>query len=268
MKNIKYFLLVCLLATVCSPAAIAQITEDVVRVQSARGATVPYLLSRDAGAAPQAIYVLLSGGFGEHTLSQRGTVVQVFNDLRLPARARALFAVDGVAALVDVPSDRNLLSDEFRASEAHSQDLGAVIADLRQRYPVLPVVLVGNSNGTISAAHAAARLGRAIDRVVLISGRFVDHWYAGEALSRFDFGQIKVPLLLVHHVRDGCSVTPYSAAQALGARFPLISVNDGPGIEIGSCTSLGTHGLSGKEAPVVEAIRAWAKGMAWPAMIE
>jgi len=246
----------------------AQASADVIRAQTPRGASVPYLLTRGEGASASIVYVLLSGGYGEHVLSQRGTVVQVSNDSRLPARLRELLAVDGATALVDVASDRNLLSDDYRISEAHTQDVAAVIADLRQRYPAARLVLLGHSNGTLSAAHAAVRLGTQVDRVILMGARLVAHWFAGDALSKFDFGQIKAPLLLVHHVGDACSVTPYSAAKALGERYPLISVNGPPGGEAGGCMSLGRHGLSGKEGAVAEAIRAWVQGQPWPQSID
>lgn len=247
----------------------AEVTENVVLVSGRPSVQVPYLLTQSASSAPKSVYVLLSGGYGEHNLSQRGTVVQVFNDLRLLARTRGMFAGnDGAAALIDVPADRSRLSDDFRISEAHAQDVGAVIADLRQRYPAARIVVVGHSNGTLSAAHVAARMGANVDRVVLISGRLVAHWYGGDALSKFDFGQIKAQLLLVHHLRDGCTVTPYAGSLALADRYPLISVNDAAGVEIGGCSSNGTHNLNGKEVPVVQAIRAWVNGAPWATEIQ
>jgi len=268
MIKLTIFGVFALISMATASFANAQASADVIRVQTPRGASVPYLLTRGEATSVQAVYVLLSGGYGEHLLSQRGTVVQVFNDLRLPARLRELLAVDGATALVDVASDRNLLSDDYRISEAHTQDVAAVVADLRQRYPAARLVLLGHSNGTLSAAHAAARLGTQVDRVVLMGARLVAHWFAGDALAKFDFGQIKAPLLMVHHVGDACSVTPYAAAKALGDRYPLISVNGPPSVDAGGCTAQGTHGLSGREGAVAAAIRAWVQGQAWPQSID
>lgn len=248
--------------------AIAQVREEVVIVPSRPGVQTPYLLSHAAGATPTIVFVLLSGGSGEHNLAQRGEVVQVFNDQRLPARARALFAGgDAATALIDAPSDQNRLGDTFRKSAGHVQDIQAVLADLRQRFPRASRVLVGHSNGTISAAQAAAAADNLADRVVLISGRFVAHWFAGSGLSDFDFSRLRLPVLLVHHVLDDCSVTPYQGARDLSQRFPLVSVAGPPGLAAASCSSLGPHGLEGREAAVVEVIRGWASGQPVPAEI-
>lgn len=248
--------------------AMAQVREEVVVLPSRTGVQTPYLLSHAAGATPTVVFVLLSGGSGEHNLAQRGEVVQVFNDQRLLARTRTLFAgSDAAAALVDAPSDQNRLGDAFRKSASHVQDIQAVLVDLRQRFPRAARVLVGHSNGTMSAAQAAAAADSLADRVVLISGRFVAHWFAGSALSDFDFSRLRVPVLLVHHMLDDCSVTPYQGARDLSQRFPLISVDGPPGLAAASCSSLGPHGLEGREAAVVEAIRGWVSGLPVPAEI-
>jgi len=262
-KSIFFGFLAGLLSAFLS-SAWAQVAEEVITLPSRDGVRIAYLLTQMSGVAPKSVFVLLSGGDGGHRLSQRGSVVHLFNDARFPARSRVLFATnDAVAALVDAPSDRDGLSDRFRASAAHLHDLSVVLADLRQRYPGVPVTVVGHSNGTLSAASLATTL-QVGDRVVLMGGRLVAHWFGGEGLARFDFGQIRVPLLLVHHRHDDCTVTPYSGALALAERYPLITVDGPMGGERGACTSEGMHGLSGRDRPVVEAVRAWVQGQAWP----
>ena len=49
------------------------------------------------------------------------------------------------------------MSDTFRAG-AHAADVRAVVAEVKRRYPGLPVFIVGTSRGTVSAAHLAAAL--------------------------------------------------------------------------------------------------------------
>jgi hypothetical protein len=58
------------LMTAFLPSAWAQVAEDVITVPSRDGVRISYLLTRMPAVAPQAVYVLLSGGDGGHRLSQ------------------------------------------------------------------------------------------------------------------------------------------------------------------------------------------------------
>jgi len=64
------------------------------------------------------------------------------------------------------------MSDEFRFSEEHSNDIAAVVADLKTRLPDLPLFLVGTSRGTVSAASLAVKLSQQVAGVVLTSTMF------------------------------------------------------------------------------------------------
>ena len=59
-----------------------------------------------------------------------------------------------------------------------------------------------------------------------------------QVLSGFNWGQIKVPLLFVHHADDGCGATPYREAARLAARYPLITVHGGKPPESAPCEAL------------------------------
>jgi pimeloyl-ACP methyl ester carboxylesterase len=222
------------------------------------------LLSRDTAAQPETVFLLFSGGYGDHSLGQRGEVVQVFNDHKYLARVRKLFVGAGTAAaLVDTPSDRSRLDDASRMSEQHAQDVEAVIQDLKQRFGAPRIVLIGHSNGSISAAHVGRALGAAVDSVVLVNGRLVKHWFGGDGLATFDFSQLRSRLLLVHHAKDDCTVTRYEGAKALAERYPLITVDDPNVSASGGCNG-GTHNMTGKDKETVEAILDWVKGAPWP----
>jgi hypothetical protein len=79
-------------------------------------------------------------------------------------------------------------------------------------------------------------------------------------LAAFDWSKIKLPLLLVHHVDDGCTWTPYRDAARLAKRFPLVSVEGGKPAESGPCDPLAQHGFYGREPETVDAIAAWMLG--------
>ena len=103
------------------------------------------------------------------------------------ARAGCFAASGIVAAVMDAPSDQpSGMDDDFRLGSAHAEDIGKVVADLKKRFPGLPVFLVGTSRGTISAASAGQRLGTAVDGVVLTATLFLaDQAAAGIERLRF-----------------------------------------------------------------------------------
>jgi predicted esterase len=249
-----------LLTLVSSANCYADMKEQVITVPT-RGTVVSYLLSQETSARPDTVFILFSGGTGEHNLSQRGDVVQIFNDQKYLARTRKSFVDSSTATvLLDTPEDKRFIDDAFRMSESHAADVQAVIGDLRKKFGAARIVLVGHSNGSISVAHVARRIETDVSKVVLVNGRLVKHWYAGDGLATFDFSQLKTELLLVHHAKDGCTVTPYEGAVALAARHSLITVHGPDGVSTAGCNG-GTHNMTGKDVESVGAILDWVKGV-------
>ena len=165
---------------------------------------------------------------------------------------------------MDAPSDQPRgMEDEFRLGDAHADDTARVVADLKSRYPGLPVFLVGTSRGTISAASAGRRLGPGVNGVVLTATLFLAS-RRQPGLSGFDFSSIPVPLLFVHHVDDGCDYTPHSAAKRLADRYPVVSVSGGLPPQSKPCEAMSPHGFLGKEAETVDAIGKWMLKQPYP----
>ena len=149
-------------------------------------------------------------------------------------------------------------------------DARAVIAEMKKRYPDLPLFIVGTSRGTLSAAHLGAALGREIDGVVLTSSYFQTPGRSPRpVLIGYGWHKIRSRLLFVHHSNDGCFGTPYHEAQrAAGRDYPLITVNGGAPPQSGPCEPLSAHGFLGKEAETVDAIAAWMLGKPFPKEIQ
>ena len=238
---------------IVAPLAPAQ---EIVTLATRADTTQSYLLVAPKDA-PQAAAILFPGAAGNIGLRAEGGEIR-FAPNNFLVRSRALFASRGVAAaVIDAPSDQSGgMEDDFRLGAAHAEDIGRVVADLKKRFPGVPVFLVGTSRGTISAAAAGSRLAREVDGVVLTASLFLAAG-ARPGLSRFDFATIPTPLLFAHHVRDGCTYTPYSSAKRLGERFPLVSVSGGPPPRSKPCDALSEHGFLGKEEETVEAIVNW-----------
>ena len=247
-----------LLATLLA-AANAGAVEEIVTLSTREGVTQSYLLSAPPADKSLAIAVLFPGGAGRVNLEreQRRGPIDRGNFL---VRSRGLFARAGiVAAVLDAPSDQARgMEDGFRLGADHVVDVGKVVANLKTRFPGLPVYLVGTSRGTVSAANAGARLGKSVSGIVLTSTVFIAaRKGVRPGLSGFDFASITTPLLLVHHTDDECGVTPYSEAKALAERYPLISVSGGSAPQSAPCQAMSYHGFLGKESETVEEIVNW-----------
>lgn len=241
--------------------------DEIVTLPTRAGVTQFYLLLTVAGARPRAVAVLFPGGDG--VVGLPADVRETRLGANFLVRSRDLFrGTEVAAAIVEVPSDRSGgMDDAFRAGDEHRQDVAAVVADLRARFPSARVFLVGTSRGTVSAAHLGHSLGRAVDGVVLTSTVFLGS-RGGPGLEGFDFGAIPSPLLFVHHEEDGCRVCPYARALALARAYPLVTVRGGRPAESDPCQARSAHGYLGREAGTVRAIRAWMLGERPPPVVE
>jgi pimeloyl-ACP methyl ester carboxylesterase len=238
----------------------AEVVEEVIQLPSAGDARLPVLLSIDKAQPPRALAVLFNGGGGAVRLLQR--IPQPGANFLV--RSRGLFAGQGVAtAVIDVPTDLNVMSDAYRMSRRHADDVRTLVNELKLRFPNLPVFLVGTSRGTVSAAYAGAAMQQAVSGVVLTSTVF-NATRGGAGVSGIDWDTIRSRLLFVHHVDDGCEATPYVMAQRMAAGRTLISVHGGDAPRSDPCEAFSAHGYLGVEAPVVTAIVQWMMGEAAP----
>jgi hypothetical protein len=237
--------------------------QEIVTLPTRAGVTQSYFLA-GLPKDPQAIALLFPGSGGLIRLRQEQGQIK-FSAGNFLVRSRSEFVKRGaIAAIVDAPSDQQGgwgMSDEFRLGADHFTDIKAVIDDLKKRFPDKPLFLIGTSRGSVSAAALGARFGEEVSGAVLTAtmfrpaGRRSDE--QGPGLSGFDFRTIKVSALLVHHVSDPCSVTPYGDAARLSDKHPLISVFGGASPQSGPCDPFSAHGFFGKESETVEQIVNW-----------
>ncbi len=211
---------------------------------------------------PKATVILLAGGHGGLQITPEGKFQWGAGNFLV--RTRQLFADQGfLTVVIDAPSDRQNppYLTGFRTTQQHVADLKAVIAWARKQAKV-PVWLVGTSRGTESAAYAATQLAGADgpDGIVLTSTIMVD---AKEtAVTAMALSKIRVPVLVVQHVQDGCSHCPYSQAPALMAKFTAATKKQLVPVQGGQtrgdpCEAWSYHGFNGVEKDVVTRIADW-----------
>jgi len=241
--------------------------QELVTIPTRSGVTESYLLIRNPpSATPKVVVIAFVGGSGGIGLAARETPMKFGPATNFLLRIRNdLVDADFVEVVVDAPSDKlpQGMSDEFRLGQDHLTDIRAVLGDVKKRFPDARIFLVGHSRGTVSAAALAAKLGDAVQGVILMS-TITNRDKQGPALSTFSFTSIRIPVLLVHHRDDGCAPNPYYNAERLSKSFPLISVSGGDPPQSGPCDSQAAHGYWGKDAPVTQAIQNWMLGRDFP----
>ncbi len=239
-------------------------TAEVVDLPTRPGVTQRMLLLTPSGPTYAAV-VLLAGGHGGLQIAADGSIA--WGEGHLTVRTRQQFAALGMmAALVDAPSDRQsppYLSG-FRQTPEHAQDLQAVIAELHKRTGK-PVVLVGTSRGTQSAAWVALKSRDADatqrpDGLVLTSTILTDR--QTRAVPQMPLEQLTLPVLVSHHEQDGCKLCSFSEISAMTAKIkaPLKVLSYQGGNNVGDpCEARAHHGFNGIESRVVADIAAWIR---------
>lgn len=219
--------------------------------------------------SPIASVILFQGGNGVIGASGSEEKGWSRNDKAFLSGGIKRFADNGVTvALLDKPSDKSDLNS-FRTSSEHLADIQTVINFLKKDNPNTPIWLIGTSNGSLSAANAAATLGKdVINGIVLTSSVTVPHHLSlGQkyvhpvTLAKLD--QIETPVLLVHHVSDKCAHSPFQPMNDLKSNFsksPKVEMFSIEGGQNGSnpCDG-GYHQYQGQEIDVTKQIVDWIK---------
>jgi pimeloyl-ACP methyl ester carboxylesterase len=125
---------------------------------------------------------------------------------------------------------------------------------------------MGTSNGSLSAAAASTHLKEkgpsgivltaTVTRMGLISS-------GAHVVSTVPLQEVKVPVLVVHHKKDACYSTPYSAMPELLAalksapKVELLTIEGG--LSQGNVCYTGYHQFLGIETVVTQDIAEWIK---------
>jgi hypothetical protein len=249
-----------LLFMVCVTQAYAQMDQKVVDIPTRPGVTqrMVVISPRD----PKAAVILFAGGHGGLQISPNGSFK--WGEGNFLVRTRQLFADQGLlVAVVDAPSDRQSppYMSGFRQSPEHVADIKAVIAWLHDQAKV-PVWLVGTSRGTQSAAYIGTQLNgpEGPDGLVLTSTILTDR--QGRPVPAMPLGELRIPVLVVHHEQDGCRLCSFNDVPTLmgkldhAPRKQLLSFKEG-GSRGDPCEAFAYHGFNGLEREVVAQTAAW-----------
>jgi hypothetical protein len=225
-------------------AALAILSAGVgsVGAQSVTGVSVGGVsaaLLMPAGGKARGAVVLLAGGDGQIGVGPDGSLARQGNQL---VRTRKAYAARGLAVLVPEGNVNVAAAVKFMA-----------------RYG--PVTLVGTSRGTQRAARGIAAGARPA-RLVLTSGFLSAASGDGDnVIAILGSPGALPPTLVVHHKRDGCSVTqpagvaPFVAWAKGKARVVWLNGGRDAGAP---CGAQSHHGFAGIDGQVVSAVAGFA----------
>jgi hypothetical protein len=202
------------------------------------GTPVPYVLNA-ASALPKYVLILFPGGNGVVDPRMENGKLVYGKRSNFLLRARPFF-VDAEFATVSTNSTQ---------VEEHIQ---ALIDDLGERFPAAKIYLMGTSRGTFDTMTLAPYLS------TRIAGEI--HTSSMNRIASFNGKIFKNRHLVVHHVRDSCHVTTFSAAQASHTRYgtDFIAMEGGTS-EGDPCEAFAYHGYNGIERETADAIKRWVK---------
>jgi hypothetical protein len=246
------------LAVALLVACTAAFGQEILTIPTRAGVTQSFFIAGMGEAKPQAVALIYNGGYGTLQLRLEGGQPK-FQPGNFLIRSRRDFIRNGVQpVLVDVPSDeRTGVPDHYRRSDKQVADTRAVLAEVRKRFPGLPIFIVTTSRSTLSGAHLSRALGAEEVAGVVLTSSMIESGRNWESLAGFDFKAAGTPLLFVHHRADGCQATPYASLARAAQGFTLISVTGGKPAESGPCDPFAAHGYFGREAQTVDAICGW-----------
>jgi len=223
-------------------------------------ATLPVVVMRHP--QPVATLILLPGGD-----AGTGKIVEGKpSSGNFLARSRGLFFEQDFNVLVVFrASDLPALDYGYRVSREHIAEIGKVISYAKQEFKT-PVWLVGTSRGTVSGTAAAVELTESkVDGLVLTSS--VTNRKTG-AIATQRIGELKMPVLVVHHKNDACKIcAPSEAARIIdglksASYKKLIQIDGGSNPEGDVCEAMHWHGFINFEKETVKLITDWIKNPA------
>jgi hypothetical protein len=213
--------------------------EDLITTaQEKSGETIPYVLNYN-NLSPGYVLILFPGGSGvvDPHIEDGKLVYKAKNNFLL--RARTYF-VDEEFVTVSTNSTQN------------TERIQAVIDDLKKRFPIARIYLVGTSKGTYDTMRLAEYLSDKIAGEV--------HTSSLQGIYSFDAKKYANRHLVVHHRDDSCKNTPFSAAEHSHASYGNDFIVMEGGITVGdACEAFAHHGYNGIEKETADVIKKWIK---------
>lgn len=241
---------------------VPKLTEKLLTADLGNGAEQRAVLSIRPGSANQKhLLVLLPGTPG--VLRPQVTDGQMTSS-RLPGnpliRARDLLPTEQIALLaIDCRSDSgDECKESYQSTAQREKDIQTVVSLARKEIPsITNVWLVGHSAGTMTAAFMG-KFNQSAYSGIFYLATISDPLKRGSfrSLHDFNYGEIKIPQIFIHHKEDPCFATTYESVERIAKKFnlPLITVYGGSDFKGEPCKPYSQHGFRGTESVVMKKI--------------
>ena len=203
-----------LMAVSLLPSFPAHASQEIWTLETRKGVTLKALVTAPP-STPDGILILFPGGNGAGHFTERKGQIHLSENFLV--RSSNLFVEQNfVTAIVDAPSDHSSgMSDQFRSSKDHIQDITTALNRLVQKWPGT-VFLVGTSRGTISVAFLGTELREeCLKGLILTSSIGASRGRQNLNLFQLPLDRITVPVLFVHHREDGCWASGFGDASKM-----------------------------------------------------
>src|SRR5579872_1821556 len=165
---------------------------------------------------PRAAIVMLPGGSGDVGMERSG---DIRHNRNFVVRSRGLWAARGYAVLIPDTIDHANLRGE-RSGPKYAQLVNGLISYARSSLAppvVLPVFLLGTSQGSIAAVNGAAHAANETLAGVVLTESVAVMGGSHETVFSAGPDQVHVPALIVANTDDQCEVAPPAMAPQIAA---------------------------------------------------
>ncbi len=214
---------------------------------------------------PAFVFIFAPGGEGTLAIDADADGTPITKRVRNPAYPFAAGFLERRAAwaAIDVPESYGIaISREQRQEQRHIDAIVQVARKLREEYPKAKHILIGHSNGGITAGMQTIQPAPVFDGIV----------FSAPNLSAFPVSwepqQAKAPIMFITHQHDDCGAArrslPISARTiaAAGSRFPLTVIKSpSPGNRQECFVAPAPHFFTNVHGEYTEAIFRWASSL-------
>jgi len=178
------------------------------------------------------------------------------------ARSREYFFAENFNVVVIFrASDLAKLDYSYRVRE-HVAEIAKVINFSKEKFQK-PIWLVGTSRGTVSGTAAAIALGDTAVQGLVLASSVTNNKFG--AINTQSIGELKIPVLVVHHKYDACKICdPFQASRITSGLTSapvkkFVMIEGGANPEGDPCAAKHWHGFINYEKETVKLISDWIK---------
>lgn len=232
--------------------------KSIIQVDTVAGITKMLLSS--SVEDPRFVFVFAPGGEGAVDFSANPDGLPISSRPRNPAFTFALeFLKRQVAwAIIAVPENYGAtVSPQQRLDKQHIDAVAHAGQRIREAYPKAKLILIGHSNGGVTAGMQAIQSKPAFDAIVMSAPNL--EWLQNVWKPE----QARVPIMFITHKHDNCkSTAAFKTVYMAGDKFPIVVIESPSSGSWNECrTPPAPHFFTDVYGEYADAILKWAAAL-------